>query len=73
MFFWSRYSKKIRKFHKKAPVLQSLFNKVTGLQTYNFIKKRHQRRCFPVKLVFSGDIERDQRHEMGQMKTRVMF
>ena len=27
---------------------QSLFNKVAGLQTCNFIKKRLQYRCFPV-------------------------
>ena len=30
---------------------QSLFNKVAGLQTYNFIKKRCQQRCFPVNFV----------------------
>ena len=29
--------------------LDSLFNKVAGLQTCNFIKKRLQRSCFPVK------------------------
>ena len=31
-------------------MLESLFNKVAGLQSCNFIKKRFQRRCFPVKL-----------------------
>ena len=30
------------------PVLQSLFNKVAGLQPNNFIKERPQHRCFPV-------------------------
>ena len=44
--------KKIRKFHRKALVLESLFNKVAGLQAFkvcSFIKKRLQHRCFPVK------------------------
>ena len=31
----------------KTPVVESLYNKVTGLQTCNFIKKRFQCRCFP--------------------------
>ena len=30
-------------------MLKSLFNKVAGLQTYTFIKKRLQHKCFPVK------------------------
>ena len=34
---------------KKHLWTESLFNKVTGLQAYNSIKKRFQRRCFPVK------------------------
>ena len=29
---------------------QSLFNKVAGLHACNFIKKRHQRRGFPVNI-----------------------
>ena len=33
----------------KRNVLQSLFNKVADLQSSNFIKKRLQYRCFPVK------------------------
>ena len=33
------------------PVLQSPFNKLTGFKTCNFIKKRLQHRCFPVKVV----------------------
>ena len=41
---------KFRKFHRKTPVLEeSLFNKVAGLKDCNFIKKRLQHRCFPVK------------------------
>ena len=34
---------------RKITVLESLFNKVAGLKTCNFIKKRLQRRCFLVK------------------------
>ena len=33
----------------KAPVLESLSNKVAGLQACNFVKKRLQHWCFPVK------------------------
>ena len=45
----NRSSKKFRKFHRKTAVLESLFNKVAGLKTCNFIKKRLQHRCFPAK------------------------
>ena len=41
-----RCSTKFRKFHGKISTLESLFNKVAGLKTCNFIKKRHQHRCF---------------------------
>ena len=37
------------KFYRKTPVLESIFNKVAGLKACNFIKKRLQHRCFPVK------------------------
>ena len=30
-------------------MLEFLFNKVAGPQACNFIKSRHQRRCFPMK------------------------
>ena len=40
---------KYRKFHRKTPMLESLLNKVSGLQICSFIKKRLQGRCFPVK------------------------
>ena len=39
------------KSHRKAPVLDSLFNKVAGQKACNFIKKRLQHKCFPVKFV----------------------
>ena len=43
-------SQKVCKFHRKTPVLESLFNKVAVLQACNFIKKRLlQHWCFPVK------------------------
>ena len=35
--------------NKKTFLLESLFNKVAGIQSYYFIKKRLQHRCFPVK------------------------
>ena len=38
------------KFPRKTPVLESLFNKIAGLEDCNFIKKTLQHRCFPVKL-----------------------
>ena len=38
-------------FHKKTPVLESLFNKVAGLRTWNVIKKTLQHSCFPVSFV----------------------
>ena len=34
----------------RTPVLESLFNKVAGLKAYNYNKKRHQLRCFPVNI-----------------------
>ena len=34
----------------KTPVPESLFNKVAGLTSSNFIKKRLQQRCFPVNI-----------------------
>ena len=42
-------SLELRKFHRKTPVLESLFNRITGLKGCKFIKKRLQHRCFPVK------------------------
>ena len=35
----SRCSKKLCNIHKKTLALESLFNKVSVLQSYNFIKK----------------------------------
>ena len=34
----------------KTPMVESLFNKVVGLQARNFIKRRLQHRCFPVNI-----------------------
>ena len=36
--------------HKKVPVLESLFDKVAGLDACNFIEKWFQYRCFPVNI-----------------------
>ena len=41
---------KIRNFLKKTTVLESLFNKVAGLQPCRFTEKRLQHRCFPVHI-----------------------
>ena len=40
---------KFYKFHRKRSMLESLFKKVVGLKTWNFIKKRLQHSCSPVK------------------------
>ena len=32
--------KDFRKFHRKTPVLESVFNKVADLKAWNFIKER---------------------------------
>ena len=42
-------SLKVRKYHRKMPALESVFNKVGGIRTCNFITKELQYRCFPVK------------------------
>ena len=34
----------------KKTVVDSLFKKVAGLQSSNFVKKWHQHRCFPVNV-----------------------
>ena len=43
-------SKKFRNIHRKAPVLDSLFNKVVGVKACNFIKKRFQHRYFSMSI-----------------------
>ena len=35
----NRCSEKFRNFHRKTPMLESLFNKAAGLKAWNFIKK----------------------------------
>ena len=46
----NRSSLKCPNIHRKTPVLDSLFDKVAGLQTSNFIKKWLRHRCFPVNV-----------------------
>ena len=41
---------KICNIHRKIPLLEPLFNKFT-VKARNFIKKRLQRRCFPVNIL----------------------
>ena len=45
IFFKIGLLKNFANFTGKAPVLESPFNKVAGLKTCNFIKKRLQHRC----------------------------
>ena len=49
VFCKKRCSLEFRKFHRKTPVLESLFNNFAGLQAWNFIKKILQHWCFPMK------------------------
>ena len=42
------FLKKFHKIHRKTPVLELRFNNLPDLRTCNFIKKRLQRKCFPV-------------------------
>ena len=49
MFCKKSVLKNFAKFHRKTSVLKSLFNKIPCLQACNFIKKRLQHSCFPVK------------------------
>ena len=42
---------KISQVSQESSVLEFLFNKVAGLQACNFIKKKLQHRCFPVRFV----------------------
>ena len=44
---------KFRKSHKKANVLESLFNKLAGLKDCSFIKKRLQQKSFLVSIANS--------------------
>ena len=50
MFFKIGFLKKFAIFTGKHLCLESLFNKVAGLQRYNFIKKKLQHRIFPVNI-----------------------
>ena len=40
---------KFRKFHRKTPLLESVFKKVADPQACNFVKKRLHHRCYLVK------------------------
>ena len=49
MLFKKRGFQKCQNFHRKAPVWESLFNKVNDLRPVTLSKKRLQHRCFPVR------------------------
>ena len=40
---------KISQILRENTLLESLYNKVTGVRARNFVKKKFQHRCFPVK------------------------
>ena len=46
---WKKLFLKTLQFYRKTPVVESLFNKVTGILASNLNKKRLHHRCFPVK------------------------
>ena len=46
----NKFSEKLRNIHRKIPVLESLFNKISGVKACNFTKKRLQHRRFPVNI-----------------------
>ena len=50
LFFKIGALKKLHNIHEKTPVMESYLNKVSGLQAYNFIKKRLQHRRFPATI-----------------------
>ena len=50
---WGVIVLKFSTFHRKTTVLESRFDKVTGLQASKFNKKRLQYRCFPVKFLIA--------------------
>ena len=39
-----------KNFARKTPVLESLFNNITGMKAWNFLKKRLQHKRFPVNI-----------------------
>ena len=48
--FYKKLPLKFHNIHRKTPALESLFNKVAGLMTWNLPKKRLQHRGFPVNI-----------------------
>ena len=48
--FWKILLQNVSNIPRKAPMLESLFNKVSGLQAWSFIRKRLQHRCFHVNI-----------------------
>ena len=43
--------KKFHKIHLKTPMLESYFNRVSGLRAVTLLKKRFQHRCFRVNFM----------------------
>ena len=49
-FLWKRCFWKLLKIHSQKPLLESLFNEITGPRSTTLLKKRLQHRCFPANL-----------------------
>ena len=50
MSFKTEFFLKFRNIHRKTPVLESLYNKVAGLQACKFTKKRLQQNYFAINI-----------------------
>ena len=50
VFYKKRCSWKLLKIHSQKPLLESLFNEVTGLKSTTLLKKRLRHRCFSANL-----------------------
>ena len=50
LVFQIRCCSQFQNINREIPVFESLFDKVAGLEAYNFIKKRLQHRCFPANV-----------------------
>ena len=50
LFFKIGALKNFAIFYNKTPLLESFVNKFAVLKACNFIKKRHQHKCFPVNI-----------------------
>ena len=71
---WRCYQK-FRKSHRKTPVLESPFNKVTGMTACNFIKKRLQHKVFSCEIceIFKNNYFEEHLLTVASTPSRVPF